>query len=118
MAKCKHIIGFLFLRDCGNESYVQCSSCNRPVCDEHTKHSGTSVVCPECYLGQSSGNRDDDEFRRRNRHRSHYRKFGYAPYHHYHDNDYNTFDKKSMDQNTANSSDVDDAIEADAFLDS
>jgi hypothetical protein len=50
MANCQYKIGFLTLRDCGNISTANCSSCNRPICDDHKHQANENILCVECYM--------------------------------------------------------------------
>jgi hypothetical protein len=49
MSLCAVKRGIISLRDCGQEATDTCATCSRPICREHTKVSGTDVLCVECY---------------------------------------------------------------------
>ena len=105
MATCRHKVGLLSLRDCGEMAVSQCTDCNRPVCQKHrkmvTKEGKGEVLCIECYLQQVSEEKAinagiDREYRRRSFYRSTgYRPYYYGHYRRYRHDDYDYFDRET-----------------------
>jgi hypothetical protein len=122
MAKCQYKIGFLTLRDCSNNSIDNCTSCNRPVCDEHKRLLNEKTLCIECFIKQSpEASNESEKYKRA----VIYNSVGYHPiyfgHHHGFGNDsYTYFDSTtttgiSQESITNNS---EDNIEAGDFQDS
>lgn len=49
---CKHKIGLLVLRNCNQPTRVQCTICNRPVCEAHFKTVKGDNVCLSCIINR------------------------------------------------------------------
>ncbi|KJR40436.1 hypothetical protein MCHI_003658 [Candidatus Magnetoovum chiemensis] len=128
MAKCKHKIGFLSLRDCRNPVNALCGLCNKPVCSKHYKVHNDNIVCFDCLVSQSS----EDEIKRygiEREYRRHqtYNDTGFFPYYFgssmmYGNDDYRYFDanKESAKDNSPSQDDAEanDSLDPDNFLDS
>ena len=101
MATCRHKVGLLSLRDCGEPTISKCSLCNRPVCEKHQKTVSDveGAICVECYLQRVDRERAVHEDMGRYYHRrSMYRSSGYHPYYyghsrHYKHDHYRDFDR-------------------------
>ena len=116
MAKCKHKMGLLSLRTCGQEATTRCQKCNIAICYEHAVQTDTGPLCFECAAdtGQDA-EETNDGMRRVHRRRSYYRSSGYDPYWHHHH--YDSFDRNSQGD-ASGESDSDGVIDADDFQDS
>ena len=101
MKTCTHKIGFLSLKACGNSAHVVCSTCNKPVCQHHSKMVNDTPLCLDCYAENISEDQAATEGGRTTvwRRRRIYRHIGYIPptygqISHYSENDYQDFDSR------------------------
>ncbi|MDM8515440.1 hypothetical protein QUF76_04515 [Desulfobacterales bacterium HSG16] len=128
MANCKYKKGFLNLRDCKQPASGFCSSCNRPICEEHGQNlEDDSLVCLECYADQVSEDSDDTDARISDlrARRQVFRDTGYSGYYfghsrRYGEEDYQNFETGSDmdDQEYDDDDDYGDEIAPDDFQDS
>ncbi len=123
MATCRHRVGLLSLKDCGEPAVSQCTNCNRPVCQKHRKmvtgEGKDDVVCVECSLEQVSEKTALSEDMDREYHRrSFYRNTGYRPYYYGHYRSYGSDDYRSFDREADAEFDVEDQLDAEDFQDS
>ena len=100
MKTCTHKVGFLSLKACGNSASVVCSTCNKPVCQHHSKVVNDTSLCLDCYAENVSEDKAAAEGWGTvwHRHRT-YRHVGYVPPSYaqnypYSENDYQDFDSR------------------------
>lgn len=107
MSECKHKLGLLTLRDCGNEVEVICAKCGKPVCSEHFVVREEQRICLECVAGDPGSRRlwadeSPDMIRERER-AKYYNDYGYNPgygfgHYHYGDNDYQDMEQPGEEE--------------------
>lgn len=117
MRTCKHKMGLLSLRRCGNEAVTQCVVCNLPICQEHMQSTDRGAYCLECYV-ESNPDRADSEGRlgRIFHRRSSYHSLGYHPHHWHARHHYDDFDRSR--QSDEDGVVGDEMIDSDDFQDS
>ncbi|MFC1849820.1 hypothetical protein ACFL27_06390 [candidate division CSSED10-310 bacterium] len=118
MARCRHKIGFLSLRDCGNPVVGLCSQCNRPVCDKHQKAIEQGPVCFECYAQDMSEDEITGDMARLHHRRHYYHSTGYYPYYYGHSRRYGDDDYRYFDSDVESELGHDEDIDPEDFQDS
>ena len=117
MRTCKHKMGLLSLRRCGNEAITQCVVCNLPICQEHMQSTDRGPHCLDCYVQLNPNQVDSDErLGRVHDRRSYYHGMGYHPHHWYAHHHYNDFDRSH--QTDEHGVTDDELIDSDDFQDS
>jgi len=118
MARCRHKIGLLSLRDCGNPVVGLCVDCNRPVCDKHMKDTDRGTVCLECFTQNLEDQEMSGEAARVYHRRTYYHSTGYYPYYYGHSLRYGDDDYRYFDAEPASNIDHDQDIDPEDFQDS
>ncbi len=121
VSMCKHKVGLLSLRDCGDQAVSKCNLCNRPVCEKHQKtlSDAEEAICIECYLQRVDGERAVREdagqyyYRRRVYHSS-----GYRPYYYGHSRHYKHDHYRDFDHTAEGEIETEDQLDPDDFQDS
>lgn len=63
--RCKESAGFLFSHRCENQSVMQCTTCNRPICQRHALQTEQGALCVTCGKRQrvrKDGEHTDDPY--------------------------------------------------------
>lgn len=112
MARCRHKLGLLSLRDCGIEQETNCSECGKPVCKNHYRTHEEKPFCIECYLKIKKNSKDidqDNDLQQERIRNSYYHQYAFIPF--YRTGYYNDYDDDYESDYESFDSDIDDEIE-------
>ena len=104
--------GFLTLRDCGNPEARNCTSCGRPMCEQHLSARSGFAQCLECAGSGADLDPSDPEWAYGYR-RNFYTSSGYSPFY-FGNRQFDDYDVRSFHAAANRQSAVDEGAEKDA----
>jgi len=120
MGNCQVQKGLFALKECGEFASIQCTDCQKFVCNQHSQQDGGLIICSECY-----GKKHQDSFTNNKRggflHDDRYFMMWYFANRNsfYHNSHYTPFDRNNFDNfDRQNQQELNDDNESGGFFDS